>query len=42
MTGLGTLSPNWGVFIRPLPSRLRDRCRKEGEIIEAGSGGTLQ
>ena len=29
----GVISPKWGVFLKPLPSRLRDVGEREGRMI---------
>lgn len=34
------LSPEWGVFIKPLPSRLRGLCRRRGRRGVRDRGGS--
>jgi hypothetical protein len=37
-----TFDPKWNVFIKPLPSRLRDPCRRGGrKTVRVRGGGEL-
>lgn len=43
MRGFGAPSLKWDVFVKPLLSRARDLCRREGrKVVGARGGGCLQ
>lgn len=39
MRDFEALSSRWDVFIKALPSLLRDLCRREGESVKTNGGG---
>lgn len=42
MANFEALIPNWGIFIKPLPSRLKDLCRRGNRWLKARGDGWLQ